>query len=179
MMALPSAFPGFLLERDLASRNNDCRGCGDDWRAVIGEGTDAGEAIGQTSHGRSGQHEGEGEDKAQGPHVRLSPVVAADVARRCSCGLDNQAAFPDVCAKSGKWFRRTAELFRRLCPTTQLKNVNNFKLIGCRPREIAWFIGRAAVVHWPSPAVISHAGAGILKIRCPQAVGGPKPSPTF
>jgi hypothetical protein len=27
-------------------------------------------------------------------------------------GLDNHPLFPDVCAKSGKWFRRAAELFR-------------------------------------------------------------------
>jgi hypothetical protein len=37
----------------------------------------------------------------------------AGAARRFRCRIDNHPVFPDVCAKSGKWFRRAGELFRR------------------------------------------------------------------
>jgi hypothetical protein len=38
--------------------------------------------------------------------------LVAGVARRFRCSFDNQTRFPDVCAKSEKWFRGAAELFR-------------------------------------------------------------------
>jgi hypothetical protein len=53
--------------------------------------------------------------------------LAADAVRRSRCELDNHPAFPDVCAKSGKWFRGAAELFRHRGPTKQfLKKINDF-----------------------------------------------------
>jgi hypothetical protein len=38
--------------------------------------------------------------------------LVAGAARRSHCQLDNQTLFPDVCAKSEKWFRGTGDLFR-------------------------------------------------------------------
>jgi hypothetical protein len=47
--------------------------------------------------------------------------------RRFRGGIDSQRLFPDVCAKSAKWFRRTEELFRRQRPTKQFaENLNDF-----------------------------------------------------
>jgi hypothetical protein len=39
--------------------------------------------------------------------------LAAGVSRRFRYPIGNNPLFPDVYAKSGKWFRRAAELFRR------------------------------------------------------------------
>jgi len=39
--------------------------------------------------------------------------LTTGVARRFRCRIGNHPLFPDVYAKSGKWFRRPAELFRR------------------------------------------------------------------
>jgi hypothetical protein len=43
----------------------------------------------------------------------------AGAARRFRYRADNHARFPDVYATSGKWFRRTGELLRRVNPTKQ------------------------------------------------------------
>jgi hypothetical protein len=40
---------------------------------------------------------------------------------------DNQPLFPDICAGTEKWFRRTAELFRRPVGTKQWgEKLNDF-----------------------------------------------------
>jgi hypothetical protein len=52
-------------------------------------------------------------------------------ARRLRWQSDNQRLFPDVCAKSGKWFRRVPELFRRRARTKQFhKKFNYFNSLG-------------------------------------------------
>jgi len=43
--------------------------------------------------------------------IEASPVRLFD--RRLVAPLDNQVLFPDICTKSGKWFRDGGELFRR------------------------------------------------------------------
>jgi hypothetical protein len=52
--------------------------------------------------------------------------------------MDNHPLFPDVCAKSGKWFRRPGVLFRGRAPTKQLcEKLNDFNQMRrrrpCRP----------------------------------------------
>jgi hypothetical protein len=44
----------------------------------------------------------------------------ASAVRRFRYLIDNHPVFPDVCAKSGKWFRRTGELFRGQGPDETL-----------------------------------------------------------
>jgi hypothetical protein len=82
--------------------------------------------------------------------------------RRFRGGIDSQRVFPDVCAKSAKWFRRTEELFRRLRPTKQFaENLNDFR--GARRTDMDRADARdllaaaqnpvrrpAPVVHWTS-----------------------------
>jgi hypothetical protein len=51
----------------------------------------------------------------------------AGAVRRFRYWVDTQPAFPDVYAKSGKWFRRVAELFRRRGRTKQsFQRFNDF-----------------------------------------------------
>ena len=45
-------------------------------RAVVGEGADTREAVRQAGH-RGGQHEGQGQDEAEGPHLTVSGFGAA------------------------------------------------------------------------------------------------------
>src|SRR5215470_15044200 len=41
-------------------------------RAVIGESAGSGQIVRRSGHGRAGEEEGEGEDKAEGPHQSVS-----------------------------------------------------------------------------------------------------------
>jgi hypothetical protein len=45
--------------------------------------------------------------------VRIGLSPGPVVGRRLGGQFDNQMLFPDICAKSGKWFRGAGELFRR------------------------------------------------------------------
>jgi hypothetical protein len=71
--------------------------------------------------------------------------------RRFRCGVDNHPLFPDVCAESGKWFRRAPELFRGPGPDeTIVKKIQSFQ-----PNTIelgATLCGslNQPVVHWPT-----------------------------
>ncbi|QWG11307.1 hypothetical protein KMZ29_16300 [Bradyrhizobium sediminis] len=89
--------------------------------------------------------------------IRLSPVGPAGAARRFGGPPDNHPLFPDVCAKSGKWFRRQENCFVGGCRTKQLpENFNDFS----RPngRLVRW---ASRIVHWPTPAISSGAGVNI------------------
>ena len=78
--------------------------------AVIGEGACGRQIVPMSGQRRAGEHEGESEDEADGPHrsVSGSGSVCPGVVR-----LDNHALFPEICLTSGKWFRGRRELFRR------------------------------------------------------------------
>jgi hypothetical protein len=55
--------------------------------------------------------------------------LAADAVRRFRCQIGNHPLFPDVCAKSGKWFRRAGQLFRRSpADETIGRKVSNFNV---------------------------------------------------
>jgi len=45
--------------------------------------------------------------------IWLSPVVRGQAAPAVSLTRDSQRLFPDICAKTAKWFRRGGELFRQ------------------------------------------------------------------
>jgi hypothetical protein len=108
MTALPATFFAWISV-SLSRRNNDRMRSR---RARKGEGADARQtAVRQTSHRGASQHEGEGKDEAQGSHLTVSGVNAG-AGRRFRCQIDNHPVFPEVCAKSGKWFRPAGELFR-------------------------------------------------------------------
>jgi hypothetical protein len=56
--------------------------------------------------------------------------LVSGAARRSRCQVDNQTLFPDACAKSEKWFRGVADLFRGDTPDeTTVKNSNDFNLL--------------------------------------------------
>jgi hypothetical protein len=99
--------------------------------------------------------------------------LVTGAARRLRCSLDNQTRFPDVCAKSEKWFRGTAELFRGASRKKQSGKASLFQLItgpltvhfnGFRPAGPS-FIAPFAVVQWPIAAI--NFGAGV-EIGVPQ-----------
>jgi hypothetical protein len=74
--------------------------------------------------------------------------------------VDNHPLFPDVCAKSGKWFRRTAELFRGPTPDeTVVKKSTMIPAVetGATPSGSL----NQSVVHWPTDAISLGAGATI------------------
>ena len=70
------------------------------------------------------------------------PVPAS---RRVYWRLDSGLLFPDICAPSGKWFRRARELFRGPGATKQWdKNTNDFRG-GKRTRHGASRLPAAAI----------------------------------
>ena len=71
-------------------------------RAIIGEGAGSRQIVGRSSDGGAGEQEGEGKDEAEGPHQFVSKIIrhAPFVGQ-----LDTQGLFPDICTKTGKWFR--------------------------------------------------------------------------
>src|SRR4051794_27827335 len=99
MMALHSD----LIGSDFLSRGKHERDCMHGGRAVIGEGAGSRQIVGRSSDGGTREQEGEGEDEAEGPHQSVSKIT-----RQASFAgqLDTQRLFPDICTKSGKWFRR-------------------------------------------------------------------------
>jgi hypothetical protein len=89
-MGLPATFKGGKLRSsgDLAGRDNDRWGRGDDRRTGVGECADAGQAgVGRTGQRGTSQNESEGEDETDGSHLTvsgfawptLSAVVVADL----------------------------------------------------------------------------------------------------
>jgi hypothetical protein len=98
--------------------------------------------------------------------------LVAGAARRLRCSLDNQTRFPDVCAKSEKWFRGTAELFRggnrkKQSVKDQSFQSNTDHLTVCfddlAPAHRSW--RHSLSFHWPIAAI--NFGAG-FEIGVPQ-----------
>jgi hypothetical protein len=109
----------------------------------------------------------------------------AGAVRRFRCWIDNQLAFPDVYAESGKWFHRAAKWFRRRGRTKQSsKNSNDFS-----PMELTERLGTVLerplsftglAVQWPSAATTSGAGARIgvpLQLKVPTPGRSPSAEP--
>ncbi|MDP1583642.1 MAG: hypothetical protein Q8M18_09465 [Bradyrhizobium sp.] len=114
MMALPATF---LVWLGIASAGcdddglNGSLGSSGDRRAVIGEGTDARHPVfGRTGHRGASQHEGEGKDEAEGPHLTVSDL-ACPARPPFRWERDSHPLFQDVCARSGKWFRHQENCF--------------------------------------------------------------------
>jgi len=127
-MAFTGKFLGWFGSTS-AGCEHDRLGSNSDGRAVIGEGADAGNGIfGGTGHRGTREHEGEAKDETEGPHQIVSVLVARCPPLRWE--IDNFPLFPDVCAKSGKWFRRRENCFVGGRATKQLsQNFNQFSLM--------------------------------------------------
>jgi hypothetical protein len=98
----------------LAGGKDDGLGSGQGRRTAICEGADTRQPrLRRAGHRRTSQNEAEGKDEAEGSHLTVSGFGLPSLSRRFVAGIDSQPVFPDVCAKSRKWFHRRRELFRR------------------------------------------------------------------
>jgi len=111
MIALRASFTD-LLQAEALARGDDDEGVRrPNRRTIVGEGANARQTIFYGArHRRTGQHKGEGENEADRPHLTVSGVPCGAWRRIC-CGLDNHEPFPEICAKSRKWFRRRENCF--------------------------------------------------------------------